>query len=582
MSYVQPSNNNFSEYINKKYKKYTIPKKKKSIKEICFPKEFELQIPQEFLSEYINPKTPYKGLLIFHRIGAGKTCTAISIAEKWKDKRKIIVVVPASLIGNFRTELRSQCAKNSYLTNEERKKLKIYHPSSVEYKQIIKKSDERIDEYYNIYSYNKFVEKAENNEINLRNSLLIVDEIQNMVSEEGKYYTVLYDIIHNSPNNLRVILLSATPMFDKPVEIALTMNLLKIPFEFPTGREFELLFTQKVVNNKTGEVYYKAKNLDIFKERIKGYVSYYRGAPPYAFPRSIIKYVKCEMSEFQYNSYVRVLKSEEKKNNMELRKLNKISKGDIINLPNDFYLGTRFISNVAFPNKMSGEAGFESFKGRYLKLDNLEKYSIKFYKIIKKINNASGPVFVYSNFKEFGGLKSFIRALEGQNFKNYTKFGEGRKRFAIWSSDEKNDIREEIKAVFNQSTNYNGSKLKVIAGSPSTKEGLSFKNVQQVHILEPYWNYSRMLQIIGRAVRYCSHKELPEEKREVKVYIYLATPPANIQNKTIDQWIMNLALKKNRLIQEFELALKEVAVDCTLFKHGNVYKEFNEPDIKCE
>ena len=46
-------------------------------------------------------------LLIYHRIGSGKTCSAIQIGEKFKKNKRIIVVVPASLRGNFRNELRS-------------------------------------------------------------------------------------------------------------------------------------------------------------------------------------------------------------------------------------------------------------------------------------------------------------------------------------------------------------------------------------------------------------------------------------------------------------------------------------------
>lgn len=101
--------------------------------------------------------------------------------------------------------------------------------------------------------------------------------------------------------------------------------------------------------------------------------------------------------------------------------------------------------------------------------------------------------------------------------------------------------------------------------------------VRQVHIIEPYWNWSRIMQIIGRAVRYCSHKDLPEENRNVRVYIYIATHPSI--KETIDQYIMKLALKKHRLIQEFEQALKESAIDCELFKNANV--DENE-GIKCE
>jgi len=578
MVYIYPdiSDEKFYQRINNKYKKYYISKKKKSFKSICFPKEFNLQIQQKFLAEYINPKSPYKGILIFHRIGAGKTCTVINICEKWKKIRKIIVVVPASLVGNFKSELRSLCAGNAYLTNNERNKLKTLHPSTNEYKEIIMKSNKRIAKYYNIYSYNKFVCLAENNKINLRNSVLVVDEIQNMVSETGKHYQVLYDTIHNAPQSLRIILLSATPMFDKPIEIALTMNLLRIPFEFPTNKIFEKMFIKKIENKRTGKIYYSAKNLDIFKERIKGYISYFRGAPPYVFPESTIRYVNCIMDDFQYKSYLTVLKTETKKiNNPGIRTFRK---GGILKLPNDFFIGSRIISNIAYPNKSINEDGLDSLYGKCLELHNLKKYSTKFVNILKKIKRAWGPIFVYSNFKEYGGVRSFIKVLKAYGYLDYTKYGEGRKRFALWTGDEKSEIRDEIKDVYNQASNYNGSKLKIIVASPSIKEGVSLLRCQQVHILEPYWNWNRMAQVIGRAIRYCSHKDLPEEKRRVKVYIYLAIHPN--EKETVDQYIMRLALKKNKIINQFEIAMKEAAIDCSLFKNANVFK--GENNINCE
>lgn len=572
--YAHPEDDNFYESINKKYKRYTIPRKRKTFNQICFPKEYKLQIPQQFLAQYMNPKTPYKGILIFHRIGAGKTCSAVNIAEQWKTKKKILVVTPASLTGNFRDELRSPCAGNTYLTAAERRKLSEYHPSSEEYKEIIKRSDDRINKYYRIYSYNKFVTEADEGYLNLRNTVLIIDEVQNMVSSDGRFYKVLYETISEAPANLRIILLSATPMFDKPVEIALTLNLLRIPFELPTGREFDKMFV-KCRRDRTGKYVYRSKNLDIFKERITGYVSYFRGADPKAFPESTVRYVKCEMSDFQYKSYLTVMKKEKK---AIKRRYKAFKSGGIQKLPMNFFIGTRIISNIAFPNKNIKEKGYESLQSRHMRY--LAKYSVKFAKIISKINRCSGTVFVYSNFKAYGGIKSFIKVLEYHNYKNYSEYGEGRRRYAVWSGDEKSAYKDEMKAVVNQMSNMNGSKIKVMLLTPSAREGVSFYNMQQVHILEPYWNKSRLDQIIGRAIRFCSHKNMPEEKRMVKVYIYIATHPS--EKETIDQHIQKIASRKNKLIKEFEVALKETAIDCTLFKHGNVYRAEGDKPIDCE
>lgn len=575
--YPSITNDDFYENITSKFKKYKITEKKQSFEEICFPKSFNLQYPQKFLADYINPNTPYKSILVFHRIGAGKTCTAVNIAETWKKKRKIIVVTPASLKGNFRDELRSPCAGQEYLTDKERKLLTKYHPSSDEYKKIIKKSDDKINKYYSIYSYNKFVDLYISGKISLKKSLLIVDEIQNMVSLTGTFYKILYEAIHKAPSDLRIVLLSATPMFDKPVEIALTMNLLRLPIEFPTGLEFERTFI-KTIKTKIG---YRqaAHNLDMFKDMIKGYVSYYRGAPPYTFPDKIVRYVKCEMSNFQYRSYITVLQKEEKEFGTTIKRKHKaFTDGQIKKLPNNFFIGTRIISNIAFPNKNVGEKGYNSFEDHYLNFKNLKTYSIKFYKIMKKIYSSSGTSFVYSNFKEYGGIKSFIKVLEYNGFKNYANYGEGHRRFAIWSGDEKTELKDEIKAVFNQSSNANGSKIKVLLLSPSAKEGISFKRIQYAHILEPYWNMSRLEQIIGRAVRYCSHKDMPENKRTVKVYIYITTHPN--EKETIDQYIKNLAVNKDKLIEQFSTAMKEAAIDCQLFKNANVYE--GESDLICK
>lgn len=567
----------FYKKIGKIYKNYKIIKAKKTIKDICFPEKFKLQIPQKFLAEYINPNTPYKELLVFHNIGSGKTCGSIQIGESWKHKRKIIIAVPASLIINIRGELRSECAGNEYLTPQERKKLASLNPASKEYKKIIKISDERIDKYYTILSYNKFMEYCEKKEISFKKSVLIIDEIQNLISEEGKYYQILLKTINSAPSDLRICLLSATPIFDKPTEIALLLNLLRPDNLYPIGHEFINKFTEIIKGER------KAKNLELFKKMAKGKISYFRGAPPTAFPEQKLRIVKCPMEEFQYRAYKKVLENDSAKSKISNKK---IEEADIIDLPNNFFIGSRMISNIAFPNMKIGETGFKSLNKKSLKdLSNLKKYSVKFYKIIKKIKKCKGTVFVYSNFKEYGGIKSFMETLKTFGYKNYKDKGAGKNRFAIWSGDENNDYKDEIKAVFNNKNNYDGSKIKIILGTPSIREGVSLLRVKQAHVLEPYWNWSRMSQVIGRVVRFCSHKDVPKDERYVDVYIYVSTLPKKYQTEknkdfqTVDEYIQELANNKRKITKEFEHALKEAAVDCELNLVANSQGE--EKEIKC-
>jgi len=575
MSYPDIKDNNFYKKITNKFDKFNVPKKKKSFDKICYPKEYELQLPQKFLSKYINPNTPYKGILVFHQIGSGKTCTSIQIAEAWKEYRKIIVVVPASLIGNYRNELRSKCAGQNYLKDSERILLKKYHPLSDEYKNIIEKSDERIDEVYSIYSYNKFMEYADDGELKLNNAVLIIDEIQNLISEGGKYYEILNNLIQKAPKELRVVLLSATPMFDRPNEIALTLNLLRLPKLLPTGTDFDKKFLS-VVKRNNGELVYESKNLDVFKQMIKGYVSYFRGADPISFPELKLKYVKCPMSDFQYRAYATVMGKETRGEKFQEYKtsIRLVRNGEIVQLPNNFFIGTRMVSNISFPNNDINIDGLTSLTKNKI-INELETYSIKFSKIIKKIESCRGKVLVYSTFRSYGGLESFIKVLDIMGYKNYENHGDGRRRYGIFSGDEKLNEKERIKEIFNREDNIYGKKLKVLLLSPAAREGLSLYNVKQLHIMEPYWNFSRISQILGRAVRYCSHKALEEDQRIVKAYIYLAVHPD--EKKTVDQYIASLAKKKSQIIEEFEAALKESAVDCQLFKNMNYLG-----NLKCE
>ena len=569
MSYPSINDKKFYSKVNSKFRKYTIPKKQKTFKQFCFPKEFKHQPSQLLPADFLSSKTPYKNLLIFHQIGSGKTCAAVQIGEEWKHKRKIIVVAPASLTGNYRKELRSKCAGNEYITDEERERLSELHPSSREYKKIIQESDKRIDKYYLIVSFNKFVDLIARRKLRDNKYIIIIDEVQNIVSETGSWYNSVYNFIQKSSDATRVVIMSATPMFDKPYEIGLTMNLLKLKEEFPkTHGEFNTEFLESY--EEKGLIKYRVQNLDKFKKMVKGVVSYYRGAPPYVYPHAKIKYVNCVMSEFQKRVYRQIIKND---NHFKKKKLD-----DMEELPVNFFLGPRYASNIVYPNKKVGDKGYVSFKGRHLDMDNLQKYSIKIYKIMQKVLRAKGLVFIYSNFKQYGGLKAIIKVLRHYGYKDYHKEGEGSKRFAVWTGDQSIRLKDEIRDVFNNTDNLDGSKLKIILGSPSIKEGISLMGVRQVHILEPYWNQSRLDQIIGRAVRYCSHKNLEKEYRNVKVYIYIATHPQI--PLSIDKYIRDLSIRKNVLIKDFELGLKESAIDCHILKNANVSK--GEKDIKCE
>jgi superfamily II DNA or RNA helicase len=104
--------------------------------------------------------------------------------------------------------------------------------------------------------------------------------------------------------------------------------------------------------------------------------------------------------------------------------------------------------------------------------------------------------------------------------------------------------------------------------SPAGAEGINLYNVRQVHIMEPYYNEARMEQVIGRAVRQCHHADLPQEERKVDIFRYKMI--RKNAKETTDQKIENRSREKNNLLISFVEAVKEVAIDCELFKAHNM------------
>ena len=99
-------------------------------------------------------------------------------------------------------------------------------------------------------------------------------------------------------------------------------------------------------------------------------------------------------------------------------------------------------------------------------------------------------------------------------------------------------------------------------------EGVDLKFIRQVHILEPWFNISRLEQIIGRAVRNNSHKLLDYTDRNVQIYMY-GTKLSDENQEAADISVYRSAEAKAIQIGRVTRLLKEVSVDCFL-NHSQV------------
>jgi hypothetical protein len=223
------------------------------------------------------------------------------------------------------------------------------------------------------------------------------------------------------------------------------------------------------------------------------------------------------------------------------------------------------------------------------KLRNL--YSPKFAQMYEDINESPGSVLVYSQFRMIEGLGIFKEVLNRQgyaeiNIINSDDFGYmiddidvfdekyDNKRYVVFNSDRiKTNILMNIfngnskalpKIIQSQLKQINididkeqlyGKVVKAMMITQSGAEGISLKNVRRVLITEYFWNSVRIDQVIGRAVRTCSHKSLPVEDQNVQVYSYLM----NFTKKQLDN---NPTLRSKD---------KEITTDMHIYKIGRAH-----------
>ena len=231
--------------------------------------------------------------------------------------------------------------------------------------------------------------------------------------------------------------------------------------------------------------------------------------------------------------------------------------------------------------------------GEIFSQENIGKYSSKIAGICDILRRPSnGIILIYSQYID-GGLIPMALALESMGFSRYASSSEHNRnlfkksyeavdsmtmkprsqmaktdtftpaKYVIITGEkdfsQKND--EDVKYVTSKS-NADGSMVKVILISMAASEGLDFKNIRQVHILEPWYNMNRIEQIIGRGVRNYSHCDLEFEKRNVEIYLHGTI--LDRDEESADLYVYRSAEKKALQIGQVTRLLKETAVDCQL------------------
>lgn len=105
--------------------------------------------------------------------------------------------------------------------------------------------------------------------------------------------------------------------------------------------------------------------------------------------------------------------------------------------------------------------------------------------------------------------------------------------------------------------------------TPVASEGLSFYNIREMHIVEPWFHFNKVSQVIGRGIRNCRHQNLPLEDRNVTVFMHASYNDDD--KETTDIHSFRIASKKYIQTSEIDAIIRDNAIDCSLMKNINYF-----------
>ena len=587
-------------------------------KDVVLPKIQGTLMPhQTLLSRIFSPKTPYKEGLIFYETGLGKTCIESAIGESFKmantlydgkKRPKILILVPgANVERKTYMDIAKKCTdRGTYdepnipgILERERKERKNVR---AEYEIATLRS--KVNKIKDLLYGN--IEKLKED---YDGSIIIIDEAHLLKSSSEKTGSPgspgkASDIITTLTDFLaiidytKLILLTATPIWDSAFEIAGLNNILYakdkskwLPMKRkPFNKE---IFTMD--NNGTAVL----RDREALKKLWQGKMFYMRQViadvsrktmGELHFPLKHIKVVADVMSDTQA-TYAR--EQFRKKN------LNESPGVESDAVKDAAYRDARDVSTCIlnddgdFSENQEKEEQFLSRISRDPSL--LKKYSAKFASIVESVREAQENnkcVFIFLRRVNGPSGSIMLGKILGKilNLKR-TKLGkaneEGERYAIISGSDEDTthgveDIKTLLKNVSHPKNKF-GKFVRVIIGSDVISTGVDIFNIQKVIFPEAYWNFSGFIQALGRVLRVGAYKALIDAGVEPVVEIeYHASVSKDPDELTVDLYMYKIAEDKQEQISRIYRLIKEISVDCGLNYRHNVLATDKDYSLECD
>ena len=649
---------------------------------------FETTAVQRLVARFLHPSTPYRGLLLDHGVGVGKTCSAITVAETFLDilpGNTVYIVAPQAIAEGFKrtifdvNRLTPADKAESSLTGEIWKSQQCTGMTYLRLtdtagnpnrEEIVKEIDKRIHKRYKILGYRAFANWVES-KINaipdvlkgqaredkkkeilmalFSDHLIIIDEAHNLRdaasdsavggtdeadsakhadAAEGKKLTPILKDILSIAEGLRLMLMTATPMYNTAPEIVSLLNFLLLNDTKDLSSQYD------VSNIFYEDGRFKEKGEAILTQLIKRYVSYMRGENPNTFPLRLTPPEHggdAFMAAYPTKSISRregtvTLTPTDKKimaalplivHNVDIetavgKNLQKtlVSYADPEGAQGvDFILDkTMQMGNITYPDESFGTSGW----GGYMKSEEtsiggqkiiqygwtskdstidsvfgsgLRSHAPKMATIVASIEKSVGMSFVYSRYVLAGALPLAV-ALELAGWCRVLADGtpapilkgpvkRSYKHYYILLTANKM-LSPNFPGLLQYATTFPdaraaaGGRVKAIIGSQVASEGLDLKCIREIHLLDGWYHLNRIEQIEGRGVRFCSHEALPLEQRNCLIYLHVTNIP---EYETGDLYAYRLAVRKAQPIGRVTRLMKINAWDCNLNIDAILLKE---------
>jgi len=645
---------------------------------------FDTTPVQRLVSRFLHPMTPYLGLLLNHGVGVGKTCSAITVAETFLEvspNNTVYILCPKAIADGFKRTIFDanklvRVPKEETLTTGEAWRsvqcTGMTYPRLVgmadntNREEIAKEVEKLVKKRYKIVGYLAFANwvkskldaipavitgvarKDKEKQILMElfsDHLIIIDEAHNLRDEgsvetedepdiakitdaaEGKRLTPILRSIVEVAEGMRLMLMTATPMYNTAPEIIFLLNLLTLN----DTKDEKRLLSRSDIFKADGQ--FTDKGEGSLTKIVRRYVSYMRGENPNTFPLRLNPPESAGAAFMDAYPEYSISRKEDttKLTATDIKIMEQLPL--IVHNADDTYTGRKLlgmltehhkpsddggavevsdfildqtmqVGNISYPNETYGTKGWEAntkeefttASGHKIKqfswankehtvdavlgMEGLKQYAPKMAAIVESLQRAQGIQFVYSRYVKAGALP-ICMALELQGWCRVLADGTpapllkrpagapAPKHFYILLTSEDN-LSPNFKGLLQYATTFSnddearlGTKVKAIIGSQVASEGLDLKCIREIHLLDGWYHLNRIEQIEGRGVRFCSHVALPVELRNTLIYLHAITLS---KYETADLYAYRLAVRKAQPIGRVSRLMKINAWDCMLNK----------------